>query len=327
MVPPHTLGVPLPPQAWEPEHVPQLMMLPQPSVASPQLKPCCTQVFAVHWRRLVEVLVDFFLISGSFLAAYAIRFGWPGTDTQRMIRDLTLPVVLGQEKVAPEVPARNFARGQSSYEAPPADGSGVTLGVSPTSERLQIMEPWPAWDGKDFEDMPVLLKTKGKTTTDHISPAGPWLRYRGHLGKFSDNMFLTAINAYTGEAGKGKNVLTGETSQPISKIARDYKAKGVKWVVVGDHNYGEGSSREHAALGPRYLGLRCVIAKSFARIHWQNLINFGILPLTFANPDDWAKISGKKGERIVYIRTLVTGGKGNQAGKSIDTIANTGQYL
>src|SRR5207249_11550241 len=153
----------------------------------------------------------------------------------------------------PGVPAKTFARGRRVCAAPPADGSGITLKVDPRSERLQLMEPWPAWDGQDFKDMPVLLKTKGKTTTDHISPAGSWLRYRGHLDKFSDNMFMGAINAYTGEAGKGKNVLTGETGQTISAIARSYKARGVKWVVVGDANYGEGSSREHAALSPRLL--------------------------------------------------------------------------
>src|SRR6266852_1942461 len=200
------------------------------------------------------------------------------------------PFKLEPPKTAPEVPARNFERGQASYIVPPADGSGVTLSVSPTSERLQIMEPWPAWDGKDFVDMPVLMKTKGKTTTDHISPAGTWLRYRGHLDKFSDNMFLTAINAYTGEAGKGKNVLTGETSQPIAKIARDYKARGVRWVVVGDHNYGEGSSREHAALSPRLLGGAAIIARAFARIHESNLKKQGLLALTFQNAADYDRI-------------------------------------
>jgi aconitate hydratase A / 2-methylisocitrate dehydratase len=209
------------------------------------------------------------------------------------------PFKLEPPKTAPEVPARNFERGQVSYIAPPADGSGVTLSVSPTSERLQIMEPWPAWDGKDFVDMPVLMKTKGKTTTDHISPAGTWLRYRGHLDKFSDNMFLTAINAYTGEAGKGKNVLTGETSQPISKIARDYKARGVKWVVIGDHNYGEGSSREHAALSPRLLGGAAVITRAFARIHESNLKKQGLLALTFQDPADYDRI--REDDRISLI--------------------------
>ncbi|MGH8056049.1 MAG: aconitate hydratase, partial [Candidatus Entotheonellia bacterium] len=150
------------------------------------------------------------------------------------------PFKLEPPKAAPEVPANNFDKGHSSYIAPPEDGSSVELAVSPTSERLQLMEPWPAWDGEDFLDMPVLIKTKGKTTTDHISPAGPWLRYRGHLDKFSDNMFMGATNSFTGETGKGLNVLTGETGQAISKIARHYKAQGRKWVVVGDHNYGEG---------------------------------------------------------------------------------------
>ncbi|HMH49016.1 MAG TPA: aconitate hydratase [Candidatus Acidoferrum sp.] len=209
------------------------------------------------------------------------------------------PFKLEPPKTAPEVPARNFERGQASYIAPPADGSGVTLSVSPTSERLQIMEPWPAWDGKDFVEMPVLMKTKGKTTTDHISPAGTWLRYRGHLDRFSDNMFLTAINAYTGEAGKGKNVLTGEPSQPIAKIARDYKARGVKWVVIGDHNYGEGSSREHAALSPRLLGGAAIIVRAFARIHESNVKKQGLLALTFQDPAEYDRI--REDDRISLV--------------------------
>ena len=146
------------------------------------------------------------------------------------------------------------------------------------------MEPWPAVGWPGLLEMPVLIKTKGKTTTDHISPAGPWLRYRGHLDRFSDNMFMGAINAFTGEAGTGKNVLTGETGQTISSIARSYKAKGIKWVVIGDHNYGEGSSREHAALSPRLLGGAAVIARSFARIHESNLKKQGLLALTFQTP-------------------------------------------
>jgi aconitate hydratase A / 2-methylisocitrate dehydratase len=155
------------------------------------------------------------------------------------------------------------------------------------------------------------MKTKGKTTTDHISPAGTWLRYRGHLDKFSDNMFLTAINAYTGEAGKGKNVLTGETSQPISKIARDYKARGVKWVVIGDHNYGEGSSREHAALSPRLLGGAAVITRAFARIHESNLKKQGLLALTFQSTADYDRI--REDDRI-----SLTGLKGMASGKPVE---------
>ena len=200
------------------------------------------------------------------------------------------PFKLEPPKPAPEVPAQSFARGRSAYIAPPENGSNIALKVDPHSERLQLLEPWPAWDGNDFLDMPVLMKTKGKTTTDHISPAGPWLSLRGHLDKFSDNMFMGATNAFTGEAGKGKNVLTGETGQAISKIARAYKSKGIKWVVIGDYNYGEGSSREHAALSPRLLGGVAVIARSFARIHESNLKKQGLLALTFQDPTDYDRI-------------------------------------
>ncbi|MFB3150858.1 MAG: aconitate hydratase, partial [Alphaproteobacteria bacterium] len=193
-------------------------------------------------------------------------------------------------KPAPEVPEKGFDEGQSSYLAPPDDGSDIELTVDPNSERIQLMEPWPAWDGNDFMDMPVLIKTKGKTTTDHISPAGPWLRLRGHLDKFSDNMFMGATNAYTGETGTGKNVLTGDQGQGISKVARHYKARGVKWVVIGDKNYGEGSSREHAALSPRLLGGVAVIVRGFARIHESNLKKQGLLALTFQDPADYDRI-------------------------------------
>src|SRR5215470_877527 len=207
-------------------------------------------------------------------------------------------------KAAPEVPAKNFDRGHSSYVAPPEDGSKIELKVAPDSGRLQLMEPWPAWDGKDFVDMPVLMKTKGKTTTDHISAAGPWLRFRGHLDKFSDNMFLGATNAYTGETGKGLNVLTGERGETISAIARSYKAKGVKWVVIGDSNYGEGSSREHAALSPRLLGGAAVIVRSFARIHESNLKKQGLLALTFSNAADYDKIREDDRISLVGLRDM-----------------------
>jgi aconitate hydratase len=200
------------------------------------------------------------------------------------------PFKLELPSPAPEVPAQPFSCGRTAYIAPPEDSRTIVLEVNPHSERLQVMEPWPAWDGKDFLDMPVLIKTKGKTTTDHISPAGPWLSYRGHLDKLSDNMFMGATNAFSGEAGKGKNVLTGETGQAIAKIARGYKSQGIKWVVIGDHNYGEGSSREHAALSPRLLGGAAVIARSYARIHESNLKKQGLLVLTFQDPADYDRI-------------------------------------
>ena len=208
---------------------------------------------------------------------------------------------------APEVPEKGFDAGQSSYLAPPEDGSDIELKVDPNSERLQLMEPWPAWDGNDFTDMPVLIKTKGKTTTDHISPAGPWLRLRGHLDKFSDNMFMGATNAYTGDAGTGKNLLTGEEGREISKIARHYKAEAVKWVVVGDHNYGEGSSREHAALSPRLLGGAAVIVRSFARIHESNLKKQGLLALTFQDPADYDKILEDDRISLVGLADMASG--------------------
>jgi aconitate hydratase A / 2-methylisocitrate dehydratase len=188
---------------------------------------------------------------------------------------------------AEELPAKGFAKGEEGYEAPAADGDTVQVKVAPNSERLQLLQPFPRWDGKDFTELPILVKTKGKTTTDHISPAGAWLRYRGHLDKISDNMFLGAVNAFTGEAGKGVNPLTGEKGQNFSKMARELKAKGIGWIVIGDENYGEGSSREHAAMSPRYLGCKAVIVKSFARIHETNLKKQGILPLTFAKPGDY----------------------------------------
>jgi aconitate hydratase len=217
------------------------------------------------------------------------------------------PFKLEPPKLAPEVPAEPFARGRSAYIAPPEDGSKIVLNVDPHSERLQLLEPWPAWDGKDFLDMPVLMKTKGKTTTDHISPAGPWLNLRGHLDKFSDNMFMGATNAFTGEAGKGKNILTGETGQAIANIARGYKAQGVKWVIIGDHNYGEGSSREHAALSPRLLGGVAVIARSFARIHESNLKKQGLLALTFQDPTDYDRIREEDRISLLGLAALAPG--------------------
>jgi aconitate hydratase len=210
-------------------------------------------------------------------------------------------------KPAPEVPAHDFDHGHATYIAPPEDGSGIEIKVDPNSERLQVMQPWPAWDGKDFLDMPVLIKTKGKTTTDHISPAGYWLRFRGHLDKFSDNMFMGAINAFNDEAGKGIDLLSGEKDQPIAKIARHYKARGIKWVAIGDSNYGEGSSREHAALSPRLLGAAAVIARSFARIHESNLKKQGLLALTFQNPADYDRIRADDRLSLVGLAGMAPG--------------------
>ena len=194
---------------------------------------------------------------------------------------------LDPPKEVPEVPPKGFDVGNPAFFAPPENGSAIDIAVDPDSERIELLKPWKPWDGEDYVDLPVLMKTSGKTTTDHISPAGPWLRYRGHLSKFSENMFMGAINAFTGETGKGKNVVTGEAGQAISRIATSYREGGLRWVVVGDSNYGEGSSREHAALSPRLLGGAAVIARSFARIHETNLKKQGLLPLTFQDPADY----------------------------------------
>uniref|UniRef100_A0A1B0A5T9 Aconitate hydratase, mitochondrial n=1 Tax=Glossina pallidipes TaxID=7398 RepID=A0A1B0A5T9_GLOPL len=188
-----------------------------------------------------------------------------------------------------ELPAKGFDPGVDTYTSPPADGSNLTVRVDPKSQRLQILEPFDKWDGKDLTDMTVLIKVKGKCTTDHISAAGPWLKFRGHLDNISNNMFIGATNIENNEMNKIKNQRTGEWGA-VPDVARDYKANGVKWVAVGDDNYGEGSSREHAALEPRHLGGRAIIVKSFARIHETNLKKQGLLPLTFANPSDYDKI-------------------------------------
>jgi aconitate hydratase len=188
---------------------------------------------------------------------------------------------------APEIPAQGFVMSDAGYVAPPADRRGVRVEVSPGSERLQRLTPFPAWDGRDFERLPLLLKAKGKCTTDHISPAGPWLRFRGHLENISDNLFSGAVNAFDGKTGTGLDVLSGEGGKAFAQVARHYRAEGLRWVVVGDENYGEGSSREHAAMSPRLLGCAAVIVRSFARIHESNLKKQGVLPLVFADPADF----------------------------------------
>jgi aconitate hydratase len=194
-----------------------------------------------------------------------------------------------KEPTGAGLPANGFDLGRDTYQAPPEDRSSVSVAVSPTSDRLQLLEPFKAWDGKDAKDVPILIKAKGKTTTDHISMAGPWLKYRGHLDNISNNMLIGAINSENGEANKVKNILTGKYDA-VPAVARDYKKNGIKWVVVGDWNYGEGSSREHAALEPRHLGGLAIITRSFARIHETNLKKQGMLPLTFSDPADYDKI-------------------------------------
>ena len=198
--------------------------------------------------------------------------------------------------VGVELPPAGFDPGESGFVAPPTDRAGVDVHVSPSSDRLQVLAPFEAWDGNDYEDLPVLVKAQGKFTTDHISMAGPWLRYRGHLENISGNLYLGAVNAFEGyEVGHGKNQLTGET-QPYPEIAKAYHEAGVNWVVIGDENMGEGSSREHAAMEPRFRGGLVALCRSFARIHETNLKKQGMLPLTFADPTDYDRIG--EGDRI-----------------------------
>jgi len=205
-----------------------------------------------------------------------------------------------------ELPPRGFDPGQDTYQPPSKEGGKSEVRVDPKSDRLQILPPFAAWDGKDMMDMPILIKVKGKCTTDHISMAGPWLKYRGHLDNISNNMFIGAINAENGLANNVKNQLNGSYGE-VPAVARSYKASGVGWVVIGDENYGEGSSREHAALEPKWLGGKAIITKSFARIHETNLKKQGILPLTFVTPADYDKITGDDRVSLVGLSELAPG--------------------
>lgn len=230
-------------------------------------------------------------------------------DFNPMVDELTTPdgkKLKLKPPVADDLPSKGFVPDPDGYQAPA--GKNVTVAVSPTSERLQLLTPFAKWDGSDtFADCLVLTKAKGKCTTDHISPAGKWLKFRGHLDNISNNMLLGAVNAFTGTPGKGKNIVTGEKDLEFSHIARDYKARGLKWVVVGDENYGEGSSREHAAMCPRHLGGVAVITKSFARIHETNLKKQGALPLTFENPADYDKVREDDRITIKGLKTFKPG--------------------
>jgi aconitate hydratase len=215
--------------------------------------------------------------------------------------------VLAAPEPAPEIPPEGFVFKAEGYVAPPAASAGqVEVKVNHDSKRLQLLEPFPGWDGSDFERLPVLLKARGKCTTDHISQAGPWLRFRGHLDNISDNLFLGAINSFASEPGHGVDVDTGQP-RPLPELARSYKDRGIRWVAVGDENYGEGSSREHAAMEPRHLGGVAVISRSFARIHETNLKKQGMLPLTFVDPADYDKIRVDDRVSIVGLAELAPG--------------------
>eukprot|EP01126_Amoeba_proteus_P048687 TRINITY_DN5649_c0_g1_i1.p1 TRINITY_DN5649_c0_g1~~TRINITY_DN5649_c0_g1_i1.p1 ORF type:complete len:284 (-),score=50.86 TRINITY_DN5649_c0_g1_i1:103-954(-) len=205
-----------------------------------------------------------------------------------------------------ELPSQGFDAGQDTFQAPPEDSQDIPVDVNPNSQRLQLLKPFQPWTGKDFLRCPILIKAQGKCTTDHISMAGPWLKYRGHLENISNNCYIGAVNAANGKTNNVKNQLTGEWG-PVPDTARQYKSAGEPWVIIGDSNLGEGSSREHAALEPRYLGGVAVIVKSFARIHETNLKKQGILALTFANESDYDRIGSDDRVSILGLTEFAPG--------------------
>lgn len=231
-----------------------------------------------------------FVASPELVTAFAIagdlRFN-PITDS---LKDSEGKEFKLAEPVGPALPADGYIPGENTYIAPPADRSTVKVQINPSSDRLQYLAPFQPWDGKDGKEMPILIKTLGKVTTDHIAMGGPWLKYRGHIDNISNNYMIGAINAENGEANSVINRITGKPGS-VPDTARAYKAEGIKWVVIGGDNFGEGSSREHAALEPRYLGCFAIICNSFARIHETNLKKQGLLPLYFKTPADHDKIN------------------------------------
>ena len=247
-----------------------------------------------------------FVASPEIVAAIAISgdLGFnPLTDTLTNARGEQVKL---DPPTGDELPSKGFAVEDAGYQAPAADGSSVKIDVDPNSDRLQLLEPFAAWEGTDLKGLKLLIKAKGKCTTDHISMAGPWLKYRGHLDNISNNMLIGAVNYFNEKTDSVKNQLTGEYG-PVPATQRAYKAAGIGSIVVGDENYGEGSSREHAAMEPRHLGVRAVLVKSFARIHETNLKKQGMLGLTFANKEDYDKIQEDDTIDILGLTTFTPG--------------------
>jgi aconitate hydratase len=230
-----------------------------------------------------------FVASPEIVTAYAIAGRLSFNPLKDKLRNEKGEEVLLDEPKGYELPPKGFSVEDAGYQEPATDGSGVSVIVSPTSQRLQLLEPFPVWEGVDLKGLRLLIKVKGKCTTDHISMAGPWLKYRGHLDNISNNMLIGAVNYFNNQTDSVKNTLTGEYG-PVPATQRHYKAAGLGAVVIGDENYGEGSSREHAAMEPRHLGVRAIVVKSFARIHETNLKKQGMLGLTFASKEDYDKI-------------------------------------
>lgn len=247
-----------------------------------------------------------FVASPEIVTAFAIAGDLTFNPLKDTLKNASGEDVLLDEPQGIEFPVRGFAVEDAGYLAPAEDGASVDVQVSPTSDRLQLLEPFKAWEGTDLKGLKLLIKAKGKCTTDHISMAGPWLKFRGHLDNISNNMLIGAINAYNDKSDTVKNELTGEYG-PVPATQRAYKAAGIDTIVVGDENYGEGSSREHAAMEPRHLGVRAILVKSFARIHETNLKKQGMLGVTFADPNDYDKILEDDTFDIIGLTTFTPG--------------------
>ena len=231
-----------------------------------------------------------FIASPEIVTAFALGGSLSFNPMEdHLVSDDGIKFKLEPPKTVPDIPKNGFLVANDVYVPPSDDSDSIQVLIDPNSERLQKLEPFVGWNGQDFENLTIMIKAKGKCTTDHISPAGPWLRLRGHLDKLSDNLLLGAVNAFNDQVGKAKNMVT-KNIENCAQIARHYKKEDLPWVIIGDNNYGEGSSREHAAMTPRFLGCVAVITKGFARIHETNLKKQGLLALTFADPLDYEKI-------------------------------------
>ncbi len=247
-----------------------------------------------------------FVASPEIVTAFAIAGDLTFNPMKDKLKNENGEDVMLDEPQGIELPIKGFAVEDAGYIAPAIDGDKVQVIVDPKSDRLQLLEPFPAWEGTDLKGLKLLIKAKGKCTTDHISMAGPWLKYRGHLDNISNNMLIGAVNFYNEATNKVKNLLTGAFGE-VPATARAYKAKGIGSIVIGDNNYGEGSSREHAAMEPRFLGVRAILVKSFARIHETNLKKQGMLALTFANPADYDKVREDDSIDILGLQSFTPG--------------------
>jgi aconitate hydratase len=247
-----------------------------------------------------------FVASPEIVTAFAIAGDLTFNPLKDKLKNEDGKEVMLDEPTGMELPPKGFSVEDAGYQGPAADGSGVQVKVAGDSQRLQLLAPFAAWEGTDLKGLKLLIKAKGKCTTDHISMAGPWLKFRGHLDNISNNMLIGAVNFFNDETDKVKNQLNSEYGA-VPATARDYKAKGIGSVVVGDENYGEGSSREHAAMEPRHLGVRAIVVRSFARIHETNLKKQGMLALTFANKEDYDKVQEDDSIDIVGLGSFVPG--------------------